>query len=129
MQKRWHLAGVDWLKFLDALIIGAWFKCRANWRSCLAQGLTLLRALFGRSAAVSDGMAKDRLAVCRLCPLFNATLETCGSPASEDPTLGCWCYMPVKARTSCNCWLVDEELPGGWSAELNTELKRATFRE
>lgn len=125
MQKRWHLSSANSAKFLDALVIGAWFRCRSNWRACWAQAVGVLRALFSKSVAVSDEMAAQRLAVCERCPVYCKTLETCGSPAADDPTLGCWCYMPVKASTSCNCWLVDEALPGGWPSELNTKPIRA----
>jgi hypothetical protein len=54
--------------------------------------------------------ADARLAVCRSCPLWYAPLQTCGSPLKRGWSgLGCYCFMPAKARTrTAECW-ADEQ--------------------
>jgi hypothetical protein len=68
-----------------------------------------------------------RMAHCRQCPLFDAEHQTCGTagtwynnPEVGQAPLGCWCYLPVKTATLCNCWLYDRVHGEGWPAELNS---------
>lgn len=63
--------------------------------------------------------AADRLKHCQNCPIFYKPLATCGTPF-RDPDLGCFCHMPTKAKTKCNCWLYDNTNgEQGWPKELN----------
>ena len=77
-----------------------------------------------RGHGVCDrSLSNARMEVCRACPVFCKDSETCGSPESETPKAGCWCYMPVKIRfRDATCWLDDtlqgNAAPYGWLANL-----------
>lgn len=64
---------------------------------------------------------------CRKCPLFNKRLKTCGTAGQtflhkgQTLRLGCWCYLPLKNRLRCNCWLYDHtDGLQGWPDHLNS---------
>jgi hypothetical protein len=61
-----------------------------------------------------------RNAACRECVIYHKGLRTCGSPLSDDPSMGCWCYLPVKNRIAwASCWLRDRtDGKRGWGADL-----------
>lgn len=65
---------------------------------------------------------EHRLAICRKCPIFYPPLQTCGSPLSEDPSLGCWCNMEIKAKLlHASCWTRDHGVGcehGAWPIGL-----------
>ncbi len=85
----------------------------------------------GKAAAVAiwksrkEGVhpkADLRLIHCRSwCPIFYAPLQTCGTPLKKDlRDMGCFCHMPTKAKTKCNCWLYDQtDGKRGWPDDLN----------
>jgi len=77
---------------------------------------------FSLSAADSHVNAKKyrhRMEVCRRCPLFYKPLEACGTPLKKQLRgLGCYCYMPEKAKLEdAVCW-IDSDAPDagqyGW---------------
>ena len=55
-------------------------------------------------------MIAGRMSVCQQCPIFYRPLQTCGTPLKkEDKSLGCWCYMAIKATSRhATCWLDDD---------------------
>ena len=108
------------LQFLHALILAAWHRCRTAPRQCMAQAWGVITAILTTDDPVNEKIITERLNTCARCPVFYGPMKTCGSPRSADPDLGCWCYMPVKARTRANCWLYDQRLPGGWHRSLNS---------
>jgi hypothetical protein len=69
-----------------------------------------------------------RMIACMECDLYNHARKTCGTAGQwythpgtgrKEP-FGCWCYLPVKNQTRCNCWLY-ERLPNqGWPKFLNS---------
>jgi hypothetical protein len=71
-----------------------------------------------RTAPVADALEiAQRIHACRECPIFYRPLMTCGSPFHTDPELGCFCYMPFKARMkNARCWLRIRRsaVPWGW---------------
>jgi len=69
-----------------------------------------------------------RMSQCRRCPLFNKTLKTCGTPGNtfqhqgQKLRFGCTCYLPLKNRIPCNCWLYDfTDGLQGWPDHLNSK--------
>jgi hypothetical protein len=49
-----------------------------------------------------------RLRACHRCPIFNSTMNTCGSPLSKNKELGCFCEMRFKSSIAdATCWLND----------------------
>ena len=98
----------------------------------------LWNILLGRYQPVPPWIAKERLEYCRRCQIFYPPLQTCGTPLTRRNRLftgrpmGCMCFMPVKAKTECNCWLAEEGLSlmtteeflafkGGWPKHLNSD--------
>lgn len=86
-----------------------------------------------RTYGQAQSLAEQRLACCRECSLFNSERQTCGTAGewyfNRDTRrlepFGCWCWLPVKVATKCNCWLYDRMiLPAmtskGWPKELNS---------
>lgn len=58
----------------------------------------------------------SRIACCYACPIYYKPLRTCGTPL-RDAHLGCWCFMPAKAKLrDAECWLREEdyETEYGW---------------
>lgn len=72
---------------------------------------------------VPKELYRKRMAVCRECPIFYRPLQTCGSPLVDKWT-GCFCFMPLKARLTENCFAYDSSEGNnavfGWPAELNS---------
>ncbi len=64
-----------------------------------------------------------RLNACEQCEIYCPELQTCGDArVDDDKPLGCFCFMPVKARIPASrCWLNESEglEPGtmGWPKE------------
>lgn len=103
----------------------------------------VLDALSGKTPRVSAELCRARLESCRKCPIFFAPLQTCGSPLQDGPRVcgrqpGCYCFMPLKARYECNCWLWEEiqdhrldpawyhwQATDGWQGELNTDYDQS----
>lgn len=105
-------------QFLAALVVGAGYQCLRRGR-CWEKGKGVIRALFFKRTR--HIFAEQRLAACRKCPVFYAKLQTCGSPLIKDARdLGCFCYMPIKVTTQCNCWLYDQtDGEQGWTKSYN----------
>lgn len=114
-------------RFILALAVAAWFECRSRpWR-CAARGLELALKLWVKHEQHND-RARQRLAACLRCPIYYAKLETCGTPLQRGPDyndengkpMGCYCHMPTKVTTHCNCWMYDQTNGDlGWAKELN----------
>lgn len=70
-----------------------------------------------------------RLRVCRVCPLYNRRLGTCGTPGTvtqnpatgERTQVGCWCFLAAKSQApESTCWAWDHKIEGiGWPDRLN----------
>lgn len=73
-----------------------------------------------KDALVEPRTYTFRLATCSVCPIFYKPLQTCGTPLRKTlRPLGCWCFMPAKARlAAAQCW-IDENAPDaaqyGWN--------------
>ncbi len=107
--------------FLALIVAACWELLKS------ARGIRTALKSAKETPSVSPFIQADRLNVCEKCPIFYAPLLTCGSPFLrkdwKKPTeqLGCFCHMPTKAKTECNCWLYDEtEGAQGWPHELNS---------
>jgi hypothetical protein len=99
-------------QFFTALAFASFVELRSQWRDLCAAMKTKTPTHSVRSLA--------RLSVCEKCSIYFKPLRTCG--VAGGPT-GCGCYLPVKARTECNCWMYDEtkgESPFGWPERLNS---------
>lgn len=96
---------------LALLVAAGWSDAfsRVAWRR-IGRAMRLWATLAG-GRRVPHGTYDNRLACCRACPLWYAPLETCGSPFKSGATdLGCWCFMPQKAKYyDAVCWM-DAEL-------------------
>ena len=122
-------------QFAAAVIVGAVYETFNFIRTRLS-GLWL--SAIGAIPRVPPEMARERLEVCRKCPIFYAPTQTCGSPFSKARVrcrpAGCLCFMPFKVKFEGNCWLweelEDERLTpeqtrewlfAGWKGRLNTD--------
>jgi hypothetical protein len=113
-------------RFIIALLVAGWYRCRRG-GDCLKTAKESFVAVKNRP----DGghlMEEARNSECEKCPLFYKPLRTCGSPLLKTPEsrdhngkpMGCFCFMPLKSKTECNCWLYGES--GGvmgWPEPLN----------
>jgi len=110
-------------RFARALVIAALYYC--GQRQCLRRAWGFIPALLSLlRRPAPEPVIRDRLTRCRKCSIYNSRLETCGTPFVEsvdDEPMGCFCYMPVKARLpEATCWLADNtngEM--GWPDYLN----------
>ncbi len=92
-------------------------------------GRVILYSTFWRDRCPSRNIYLSRVAACQKCTIFNAHLQSCGTPGVlyRNPKterlepLGCWCYVPNAAATPKNCWLWQRSL-GGWPDELNSDF-------
>jgi hypothetical protein len=98
---------VTLLRFIAAAFAAALFNRRGKvslWRR--------FKDLFwllwdSRTAPKVDAVELEaRNKACGECPIYYRPLMTCGSPFADDPALGCWCVLPIKARMKhARCWL------------------------
>lgn len=87
--------------------------------SAILQGRLLL------PATQVSRLRSSRLSICRQCPLFDESADTCGIPGQlftdetgEKRPLGCWCYLPIATMMpSKECWLVVNSYGTGWHPE------------
>lgn len=105
-------------------------RLRICYRRLLELGSSLLSFQTNSHASNQPRASRryqERMAHCLTCDLFNHTRQTCGTAGKyyhdahgEEKPYGCWCYLPIKAATACNCWAW-ERTGGemGWPAELN----------
>lgn len=84
-------------------------------------GLTVLKTLLNCDKQASSEVVERRLKACHDCPIYCPELQTCGDARTiDDKPLGCFCYLPVKARIKSSvCWLREPEQLGpetdqGW---------------
>jgi hypothetical protein len=107
------------IRFIAALVLASLWEIREQFlgiRSALKQA--------GKSE-VPIGVQAQRITRCEQCPIYYRPLRTCGSPMARKSwpngeKMGCFCYMPVKIKTKCNCWLYDETNGKmGWPKDLN----------
>ena len=74
-----------------------------------------------RNSKLSHLVVAARLEACRQCPIYCADLGTCGDArkpqlwhdqtAGTTQPMGCFCYLPTKARLSeATCWLDDQSV-------------------
>lgn len=109
------------LRFAAALIVAALFLKVSDREGLLRilRFIKLWRSNKSPDAYVSEQHYHLRLATCERCPIFYKPLRTCGTPLKKSlRDLGCWCFLPVKARLrAATCWLNDEIGSGneyGW---------------
>jgi hypothetical protein len=107
-------------QFLKAVLIAARYGIeRFTLPEILSACLSVLKQIFSnKTADASKLIWFSRVKKCLKCPVFDSRRLTCGSPFSTHPELGCYCFMPIKAKmNSATCWL-DENSDGsteyGW---------------
>lgn len=116
--------------FVRALWLGAVRGVRRNPVSLATAGWltfkTIFLTLISRDRRADPSTVARRLNRCLICPVFCRELKTCGDariPDRDDP-MGCFCYMPVKARIrDAVCWLQEPAQFGptcdaGWPKEV-----------
>jgi hypothetical protein len=111
--------------FARALWLAARYDVRrSGWRVAGFHAWGFLKAIWGwiRAKKPSKEMVQRRLNACESCEIYCPELRTCGDVRlDDDKPLGCFCYMPVKARIKdSECWLKGEGIePGamGWPKE------------
>lgn len=104
-------------RFFVAVFLAAMFGMkRFTWREIFASLKMLFVALTSKKGKASDELFNERMETCRNCALHFAPLDTCGSPLSDHPELGCFCYLPAKARQAgAKCWIRENTtIDGGW---------------
>ena len=63
-------------------------------------------------------ITEQRLAACRKCPIYCADRQTCGDALTpewlgEGVPMGCFCYLPAKAKLpAAVCWLDEQNVEG-----------------
>lgn len=106
-------------KFIAAVVLAGLFGMeRMRLRDYLLAGWHVLLSLTIRRKNLDPELKRRRLAHCETCPIRFPGLETCGSPVSEKPELGCWCHLPTLAQDpKSTCWLDDHtDLQNGWKS-------------
>lgn len=106
----------EWLKYNGrwalALIVAGLGSCwtRQGWIRIGKAFALWFGILRHRGPTIPQNLYELRYHICERCPLFYAPLRTCGSPLKRDlRRLGCWCYLPEKAKLlSAKCWIDDE---------------------
>lgn len=111
-----------WAGALLVAACGSDIFSRIAWRRILKAAKVLLLIARGHGQKVSEMEYHRRLRICADCVVWFSPLKTCGSPLrGEAKELGCWCFMPEKARyADSQCW-GDEEIKGfemGWLSTL-----------
>lgn len=90
--------------------------------------LAIGRFVLSRQNASEDDY-KRRRGTCAGCPIYNRHFQSCGTPGNRyfdpkdgvDKEIGCYCFMPIKAATDCNCWAYElTSGQAGWPESLNT---------
>lgn len=106
---------------------------RAEWQrsprhapaKLLAVALFLLKSCLQRNGRVSEAVYRQREAHCKACLLYNAALQTCGTPGettSDQKPFGCGCYLPAKNHFHVSCWLwLHTNHHHGWPDNLNSD--------
>lgn len=120
---------VSLVEFLRALWLAGRRDAALNgWRVLFWHGWNMFRAsarwLLKADARADSDLVKSRLKHgCAGCPVYCHELATCGDARLKDDAeaMGCFCYMPVKARIKDSvCWLHEPEqeearaIYGGW---------------
>jgi len=116
--------------FVRALWLGAARGIRRNPKALAAAAWTVISTLFltliSKDRRADNRTVARRLNRCLICPVFCHELKTCGDARisdREDP-MGCFCYMPVKARIrDAVCWMQEPaqlgpECDAGWPREV-----------
>ena len=116
-----------WLEWVRALVVIGWRRWRlekAGWRGLWVWVMGGVKALVTgwRDARVSEDVEMARMDGCRVCPLFDGRLQTCGSMDDVVETrfgwepVGCGCFMPVKVRFKASrCWLEERGAVRRWT--------------
>ncbi|NDJ15602.1 MAG: hypothetical protein EBY17_31270 [Acidobacteriia bacterium] len=112
--------------FVRALWLGAIRGARVSPAKLAQAGWSVAKTVFltliSRDKQADQQTVSRRINRCLICPVFCRELNTCGDarlPEAEDP-MGCFCYIPVKARIrDAVCWLQEPEQLGpecdaGW---------------
>lgn len=105
-------------RFAAAIFLSALFgMSRFSVREILGALRMMTLALLAKKGKASDDIYDERMAICQACPVYFSSLRSCGSPLSENPELGCWCFLEEgKARVkSARCWIrQNTTLDAGW---------------
>src|SRR5690348_6880498 len=120
------------LQFTKSALMAIWHYARIlpsgeSIPTLFHAGLALIRLSLPMRKKAAPSLSFRRLRQCYRCPMFNRPLRTCGSPGDVEKmegrieTIGCWCYMPVKATIpEVNCWAYEQQIETiGWRRELN----------
>jgi len=114
------------LKLVRALVIAALWSdvlSRDAWRRAW-NAVRALLGIGGEGAKVCRTIAQSRRLACLRCPAYEPKWETCGSPLSGQPELGCWCYVGEGGKSelaSASCWGDDNLGPDfeyGWQKNV-----------
>lgn len=104
-------------RFVAAIFLSALFGMgRFSAREILASLKMLMTALLSKKGKASAEIYEERMMICRDCPVYFKPTDSCGSPLANNTDVGCWCYLPAKARQSeAKCWIrQNTDLDGGW---------------
>lgn len=104
-------------RFFVAIFLAAVYGMeRFTWREIWEALRMMFTALTSKKGKASDELFNERMETCRNCPVHFPALGTCGSPLSDNPELGCWCFNEYKAReVSAKCWLREKtDINSGW---------------
>lgn len=122
---------------LRASLLAIAAKCRLNCLRCVPSivatawfvfsSMTWMRLIRGLP---SKQMRDERFTACLNCPLYDRTLQTCGTPGQDyidkrtgrAESYGCLCFMPLKRKFHVNCWLwLRTGGTEGWPDHLNAD--------
>lgn len=111
---------MKYLRFIAAVAVGLMAALVVPDAPVTLLGIWLMLIALARRERVTLEREEQRLAFCRDCPVFYPRLKTCGSPLRwRDRDVGCWCYMPMKAKLPrATCWLREQGVDRGWPDDL-----------
>lgn len=105
-------------RFLAAVAIAAIFGMdRMGFRDYLKAAWSILLALTARKGKVAPEVFEARMKCCEECPIYARGTASCGSALSDNPELGCGCYLPLKnTLPESTCWAdgLDTPYEFGW---------------
>lgn len=106
-------------KFIAALVLASLFGVdRFGLWTCVGALWNIIRAMTARRKNLDRALGEKRMEHCNQCPLYYSPLSTCSGPLADDPSSGCWCFLPrLSQDPQAECWMDKHtDLNAGWKS-------------